>query len=142
MWVLLAALPGYIQAQSFRPDDVLGVWETANKKGQVKIYNEEKQEYRGNLVWILDSLDKNGIPVKDLLNPDPYKRTVPIKGLVFMERFGFEAPNKWVKGKIYGAESGNTYSAQMTLVDINTLELGGYIGMPLLGRSERWRRIR
>ena len=41
---------------------------------------------------------------------------------------------------VYDPDSGKTYKCKLKLIDHNTLEIRGYIGISLLGRSETWTR--
>jgi uncharacterized protein (DUF2147 family) len=61
-------------------------------------------------------------------------------GLEILRGFAYDGDNLWKGGKIYDPKSGNDYSAKMTLVDEHTMELRGYVLIPLLGRTETWTR--
>ena len=61
--------------------------------------------------------------------------------MIFMWNFTYDADDKeWVGGSIYDAESGNTYSAYMSLQDYNTMNLRGYLGLSIFGRTNVWKR--
>jgi uncharacterized protein (DUF2147 family) len=47
----------------------------------------------------------------------------------------------WRGGVIYDPASGNTYSCQARLDGADRLELRGYVGIPLLGRTTYWLRV-
>jgi uncharacterized protein (DUF2147 family) len=52
-------------------------------------------------------------------------------------------PEKWVSGKILDPDDGNVYSCELTLHDGgNTLEVRGYVGIPWIGRSQTWIRVK
>ena len=76
----------------------------------------------------------------DELNPDPALRSRLLLGLTIMDGFDYAGEGKWKNGRIYDPNSGKTYKCKLTLVDENTLELRGYIGISLLGRTETWAR--
>jgi uncharacterized protein (DUF2147 family) len=44
-------------------------------------------------------------------------------------------------GAIYDPVSGNTYACQLRLDGPHRLELRGYVGIPLLGRTTTWLRV-
>jgi uncharacterized protein (DUF2147 family) len=47
--------------------------------------------------------------------------------------------NQWVDGKIYDPEGGSTYSCKMWLSeDKQTLNVRGYIGISIIGRTEKF----
>jgi len=73
-------------------------------------------------------------------NPDEAKRKTPLKGLVNMRDFKYAGDGKWDDGKIYDPKNGSDYSCEMTLTDANTLEVRGYIGVSLFGRTDVWKR--
>jgi uncharacterized protein (DUF2147 family) len=57
-----------------------------------------------------------------------------------MDGFTFSGGTTWDKGRIYDPESGKTYKSKMTLAAPNRLEIRGYVGIPLFGRSTTWTR--
>ncbi len=77
----------------------------------------------------------------DLKNPDPTLRSRPICGLVIGTGFQATDPTHLTGGHLYDPESGHTYQGTIT-ADGDRLHLRGYIGIPLFGRSESWRRSR
>ena len=115
------------------PDAVLGVWKNGEGTGMVQIYF-------GRLVWLKVPNDPNGKPRTDVNNPEEKLRTRPLRGLENMRDFTYKGENKWEGGQIYDPKTGNDYSCEMTLVDANTLEVRGYIGVSLFGRTDVWKR--
>ena len=79
-------------------------------------------------------------PRYDELNPDPTLRGRPLKGLMIMSGFIYDSDGRWVDGRIYDPNSGNTYKGTIRQVDANTLKLRGYVGISLFGRTETWTR--
>lgn len=77
---------------------------------------------------------------KDDLNPDPALRDRPLLGLTIMQGFRSDGESRWNGGTIYDPNSGKTYKCKLQLVDANTLEVRGYIGVSWLGRTETWTR--
>lgn len=48
---------------------------------------------------------------------------------------------QWINGKILDPKTGKIYQCQMTLTETGgELKVRGYIGMPLLGRTQKWLR--
>ena len=78
----------------------------------------------------------------DSQNPDAKLRSRPRLGLVFMQGFKYDDDNKWDDGKIYDPESGKTYSCYMKMESANTMEVKGYIGFSLIGKSQSWTRVK
>lgn len=76
----------------------------------------------------------------DIHDPDPAKRSQPICHLQIGYDFHPDGPNAARDGRVYDAESGNTYHAEMHR-EGSKLRLRGYILFPLLGRTETWTRV-
>jgi uncharacterized protein (DUF2147 family) len=121
-------------------DAVLGVWLTGSGKGKIKIYKDKNQRYHGKIVWLKEPRYEDGTPKVDKNNPDEARRKDPLLGLQNLRNFSFEGGNKWVDGQIYDPENGNDYNCKMELVDENTLEVRGFIGISLFGRTDTWKR--
>jgi uncharacterized protein (DUF2147 family) len=125
-------------AQTLSP---LGTWTNAEKKATFEIYQCGKK-LCGKIVTLREPLDKDGKPKTDPENPDPKLRSRPRLGMVFMEGFEYDDDNKWDDGKIYNPEEGKTYSCYMKMVNANTMEVKGYIGFSLIGKSQTWTRVK
>ncbi|MEX0298517.1 MAG: DUF2147 domain-containing protein [Kordiimonas sp.] len=80
---------------------------------------------------------------KDTKNPDKALQKRNIIGLKFLSGFQYsEKSNRWTNGKVYDPKSGKTYDAKMELKNGGkTLEMRGYIGISILGRTERFERV-
>jgi uncharacterized protein (DUF2147 family) len=48
----------------------------------------------------------------------------------------------WSGGTIYDPDTGNTYRCKLTLRSPDVIDLRGYIGISLFGRTSRWIRAR
>lgn len=133
---LVATLTGW--AQKLTP---LGIWANEEKKGTFEIYQCGKK-LCAKIVSLTEPNDKNGKPRTDVENPEAKLRTRPMLGLVFMEGFEFTGSNKWENGTIYDPKNGKTYSSYMKMLNANTIEVRGFIGFSLIGRSQTWTRIK
>ncbi len=63
-------------------------------------------------------------------------------GLTILKNFEFKSKNVWSDGTIYDPKDGKTYSCKLTLVSNNKLEVRGYVGISLFGRTETWTKIK
>jgi uncharacterized protein (DUF2147 family) len=133
-------------AGAFESNDVLGRWNTENRDAVIEIY-ECSWKYCGRIVWVdepfysaEDNNGKEGQPRVDENNPDGRLRNRPIVGLQIMYDFSFDGEAAWKGGKIYDPERGKSYKGIMTLVSPNTLNVKGYVIIPLLGRTTTWTR--
>jgi len=139
LFISFFAVNAYSQA-----DRVVGIWLTEKKTSQVEIYKTPAGTYEGKLVWLDEPLDENGRPKTDKDNPDRSLRNRPLKGLILLKDFNYNArAHEWKDGTIYDPENGRTYSAYMWMDDNNTLNIKGFVlGMRFLGRSTTWTRER
>jgi uncharacterized protein (DUF2147 family) len=135
-----------VPAWAANPDDILGVWNTEDMKAKVEIF-KCAAEYCGKIISLKDpdypagsKEGTPGTPKVDHNNPDPALRSRPVLGLQFMNDFAHAGDNVWKGGKLYDPEKGKTYSGKMTLVSPSQLDLRGFIGISLLGRTSRWTR--
>ncbi len=119
------------------PDDVIGIWLTDDGKAKIEIY-EESGRYSGKIIWIRDSVDDAGRPRLDKENPKKALQGRPIVGIDLVKGFKFRR-GRWEGGEIYDPENGKTYSCKMTLIG-NKLEVRGYIGFSMFGRTVVWTR--
>ncbi|MBU3715157.1 MAG: DUF2147 domain-containing protein, partial [Ferruginibacter sp.] len=79
-------------------------------------------------------------PKLDKNHPDEKVRNRPIIGLTNTWGFVYKGDNVWDDGLIYDPKNGNTYDCTITLKNQNTLEVRGYIGISLIGRTDVWTR--
>ena len=70
----------------------------------------------------------------------PALKSRPILGLWVLEGFTAVGDSTWGKGTCYDPKSGNAYRGKIYLLAPDRLELRGYIGIPLFGRSSVWTR--
>ena len=121
-------------SQTVTKDAVLGEWLAESKDGKVLIY-KQGEKYFGKISWGKDG-DK-----KDVNNPDEKLRTQAIVGLVILK--GFEFTGKaWEDGTIYDPKSGKTYSSTIKMKKPNELDIRGYVGISLLGRTTVWSKVK
>jgi uncharacterized protein (DUF2147 family) len=133
-------LPGVALANSF-----VGVWSTEEDKSRVEIKAcaDDEAKLCGTIIWLKEPLDDKGKPKTDKNNPEEQRRGRPILGLPLLS--GFEKtddPKVWGDGKIYNPEDGEVYSCTMELLSDGVLEVLGYIGIPLFGKTQEWQRVK
>ena len=125
-------------AKEQNADDILGFWLSEGDDALIKI-ERNKDEFKGDIVW-LKSIHTGKVKERlDDKNPDKDKRSRNLIGLTLLKGFEFD-DGQWSGGTIYDAKSGKTYSAKMKLDDANTLNLRGFVGISLFGRTSKWTR--
>lgn len=127
-----------VTQQKAEGDAILGDWYNTEKSGKINIY-KCGNKYCGKIVWLKEP-NRDGKPKLDKNNPDSKLKSRPIIGLVILQDFEYEGDKEWEDGTIYDPENGKTYSCIMTLKDKNILQVRGYIGFSLLGRTVEWTR--
>jgi uncharacterized protein (DUF2147 family) len=63
-------------------------------------------------------------------------------GLVMLWNFTNTGDNLWENGFIYDPRDGKTYKCKMTLESSDILNVKGFIGVPLFGRTNAWTRVK
>ena len=119
----------------------LGVWKTIDdSSGEAKSYVtifEENGKLSGKVTQILDPAKQDNIC--DQCKGDLKDQKVQGMTILWgMEKQG----SKYDDGKIVDPESGKVYSANMKVLESGQkLEVRGYIGFSLIGRSQTWERV-
>lgn len=126
---MLVAIALFAQAN----DPILGKWENETGEGRIEIYKKGDKFY-GKLYWIKDATKK------DVKNPDEKLQSRNIQGLEILTNFSKKG-NEYVDGKIYDPKEGKTYKCIMKLKG-DTLEVRGYVGISLIGRTAVFYRIK
>ncbi|GAB3274281.1 DUF2147 domain-containing protein [Larkinella harenae] len=123
------------------PDAVVGTWLNGTKRGHIQIY-KKGDKYYGKIVWLKEPNDPaTGKPRTDAKNSQAPLRTRPLIGMDVMQSFTYDGGKVWEDGTIYNPEDGKEYSCKLTLKDPNTLDVRGYVGISLLGKTQTWTRI-
>ena len=127
-------------------DDIAGTWFNQDKDAKIEV-SKCGNNYCGKIVWLKEPTypagSKAGTPGAQKLddkNPDAAHRKEPLMGLEIIKGFQYAGGNLWKDGTIYDPDSGKTYSAKATLVSPNELDLRGFIGVSMFGRTEKWTR--
>jgi len=121
-----------------KPDRLEGLWYNDIKSAKIQITRNSDGKFYGKVVWLKEPL-KNGKPKVDELNQDPKLRSRPRLGLPVLNGFVKDGDEKYDDGTIYDPLNGKTYSCKITYKG-NTLDIRGYIGISLFGRTTVWSR--
>ncbi len=137
---LLLLLSFTLTAQ--QKDDLIGNWKNGEGTGVINIYKTTSGHYAGKIVWLKEPIDpETGKPKLDKRNPEEAKRMNPTLGLINMSGFTFNEDEKiWENGEIYDPKTGKEYSCKINLKDKNTIEVRGFVGISLFGRTDTWTR--
>src|ERR1700753_3237137 len=130
-------LTGIGMAQT-KPDKLEGLWYNDIKSAKIEITKSSDGKFYGKVVWLKEPL-KNGKPKVNELNEAPKLRTRPRLGLPVLAGFVKDGDEKYDDGTIYDPNNGKTYSCKITYKG-STLDIRGYIGISLFGRTTVWSR--
>ena len=115
-----------------------GIWFNEEKDAVMEIKNSEGT-ISGCVVWLKEPT-KEGKPRTDIHNSDSQLRTHPVLGLEILKKFTIKQNGSLGGGTIYDPKSGKTYQCIITFKDQNRLNIRGYIGHPMIGRTALWTR--
>lgn len=119
----------------------IGTWKTIDdksgkEKSYVKIYETKSGKLQGDVVKILTP-GKEDIKCTEC---DGDRKDKPINGMTII--WGLEKDgDEWSDGKILDPNSGRLYKCNIKLKGSNQLEVRGYLGISLLGRTQTWERV-
>lgn len=129
--LLFAGAGAFAQGEPARADAITGIWKTQSG-GYVQIY-DAGDSYAGRIVGSVD-----GVAEYDMNNPDPDKRGRRLLGVVVIHGLQYEGDMVWGGGSIYDPGNGETYQLKAYLRAPDKLEVRGFIGFSLFGRSQMW----
>lgn len=137
---LLALLLLLLPLSAFAQTTPVGTWTTIDDKTQkpksvVEIYQAKDGSLAGRVTDVLQS-DRGPNPVCDKCSGD--RKDKPVKGMVIL--WGIKQKGDvWEGGQILDPASGKVYSVKVTPVDDGKkLEVRGFMGFSLLGRTQTW----
>lgn len=133
-FILFFSLNAYSQS-------VIGTWktiddETGREKSIVEIYEENGKIY-GKIIELLDKEDRG----RKCSNCNGSDKDKPIIGMVVIRGLSKDG-DEYNGGKILDPKSGKIYKCYLKLESKDKLIVRGYIGISLLGRSQKWIRIK
>lgn len=126
-------------AQSTSP---VGTWKTiddktGNPKALVRI-TEDGGVLTGKIEKLFRGPEEDQNPM--CVKCEGARKDQPIIGMTILSGLKKDG-NEWTGGEILDPAAGKTYRSKATLKNGgNTLEVRGYIGTPLLGRTQTWMR--
>tara|TARA_R110002050_G_scaffold2603_3_gene14829 strand:+ start:3867 stop:4322 length:456 start_codon:yes stop_codon:yes gene_type:complete len=130
-----------LNAQSKDADKLVGVWQPSDGRSYVKI-DKIGNKFYGRVVWLKEPNEEDGSPRLDKNNPDESLRSTPLKGYRVMKDLVYNEDEKmWLDGTIYDPKNGTTYNCKIELMDDNKIEVRGFVGTAVFGRTDVWTRL-
>ncbi|MCC9041458.1 DUF2147 domain-containing protein [Myroides sp. M-43] len=133
--ILVLAVSISAQAQS-----IVGKWKTIDdntgkEKSIIEIY-EKGGKYYGKVIKLLNP-SKADPKCDNCTGSDKGK---PIEGLVIIKDLEKKG-NEYSGGRITDPESGKEYKCTVKLNGVDKLDVRGYIGISLMGRTQTWKKL-
>ena len=133
---LLVSMTFYAQSNG-----VIGKWKTIDDesgkaKSIVEIYERSGKIY-GKIIDILDAEKKKSLCTK--CSGD--EKNKPVMGLEIIKGLTKDG-KEYNSGKILDPTSGKLYKCFMVLDGNDKLDVRGYIGVALFGRTQTWKRVK
>ena len=135
--VLVALLFGGLQMNA---QSVFGKWKTIDDKtgkakSVVEIFESNGKVF-GKVVEIVDPVKRD----RKCEKCEGTDKNKPILGLVILKGLAKDG-TEYNGGKIVDPETGNLYKCFIKLQGKDKLEVRGYMGISLIGRSQTWIRL-
>jgi uncharacterized protein (DUF2147 family) len=121
----------------------IGKWRTIDdstkeEKSIVEI-SETSGRMSGKITKIFPKPGKDPNPKCDKCSGD--RKDKPILGMTILWDLSKDGDTKWSGGKVLDPENGKTYSCHIRLLEGGKkLNVRGFLGISLLGRSQTWER--
>ncbi len=145
--VVAAVLVGFVTpgVAATSTDSPIGYWKTIDDitgrpKSIVQISKTREGALMAKIVKVFPSRDSN-VQTGLCIACKGEMHNQPIVGMVIMS--GLKLGNKqWKNGEILDPENGKTYNCTAHLTENGKrLNVHGYVGLPLFGRSQTWERV-
>lgn len=131
---LLLPLVAHAQAS------IVGLWrtiddETGKPKSLVRI-SEANGEYQGKIEKLFRTPDQDQNPKCEKC--EDARKDQPIIGMTVITGMKKDKEGEYSGGQILDPNNGKIYKSKMTLREDGKLDMRGYVGMPMLGRTQTW----
>jgi uncharacterized protein (DUF2147 family) len=122
--------------QTSAADSILRIWQTEEKDGRIQML-KNRDTFYAQMLWGKQLLEADSVTYKkDIHNPDPALRTRELRNYTLISGLVYK-DGKWVTGKIYNFNDGNSYDVNIELKN-GLLYMRVYKGIPMFGKTLRW----
>lgn len=120
----------------------IGTWktiddETGTATSHVRIYETKDGRLEGEVIKILEPGKENATCIK--CSGD--KKDKPVKGMIILWDLTKDG-DEWSGGQVLDPKKGKQYKCYIKLRGTNILELRGFIGVSMFGRTQVWERVK
>jgi uncharacterized protein (DUF2147 family) len=133
-----------VAARATKPapgDEILGEWWTEGNQGRILMKRAPDGTFLGKTTCCVPAKPSKDHPAQDINNPNPKQRSRSNVGIILIWKLKYEGNGEYADGYVYNPRDGKTYRIDMEVVDRNTVEIRGYLGIPLFGQTQTWKRV-
>lgn len=123
-------------------DKISGIWHSIDSDVGLRfeIY-KANDTYSGKLLWASTMYEADGkTPKKDFRNPDKNLRNRSRQNIVNITNLVYK-DGEYIDGRLYNPDDGRTYRLKANLISTNELDFRGYVGISLLGKTMKLKRV-
>ena len=140
MKAILFLIPLFLSL-TINAQTIEGIWQNIDDEdGKPKSHIEVKEvngKLEGTVIKLLE-----GAELKVCTKCKGDRKDQPIEGMKIMWDLEIKNDEKAEGGRIIDPKKGKEYGCKIKLKEEDLLEVRGYIGSPMFGRTQRWYRIK
>lgn len=126
-----------VRIVAFAQDPIERLWYNQEKTAKIQVFKATDGKFYGKIVWLKEPNNEQGKPKTDVNNPKKERQNDPVLGMQLLKGFVKDGDKEYTDGTIYDPKNGKTYSCKINHKG-NTLDVRGYVGISLLGRTTVW----
>jgi uncharacterized protein (DUF2147 family) len=139
--LIVAAAAALASMSAMAAVSPVGLWKTIDDNtGKVRSIvriTQSNGEYKGTIEKLFRAPDQEQNPKCDKCTDA--RKDKPIIGMTILTGLRADGDDEFAGGQIVDPENGKVYSSKLTVdEDGKKLELRGFIGVSLIGRSQTW----
>ncbi|MEC3908116.1 DUF2147 domain-containing protein [Tamlana sp. 2201CG12-4] len=127
-----------VQAQD-KADTIIGIWEMNDQSAKMEVFRSG-DEYQAKLLWGKDITNPDGTSKTDNNNPDAKLKNRDLIGMTYITGLSYD-DEEWENGHVYNNANGKWYKCYVWIKK-DRLHLRGYLGLPMLGQTTKWNRVK
>ena len=141
--LMLATTLGLYSAVAWSQSSPAGLWRTIDDDGKTEKSHVRIAESGGTLSGRIEKIADPSKQSARCGDCEGARKDQPVLGMTIIEGVRrASGADHWDSGTILDPNNGKVYKVRMTLKDGGrALEVRGYVGMPLLGRTQTWQRV-
>ena len=142
--MIAAAALSFVSGLALAQTSPVGLWKTIDDDGKTEKSLVRITEAGGVLTGTIEKLLEPGKQDAKCDKCSDDRKNKPVVGLQVIRDVKQDADDKavWTGGHVLDPNDGKLYKARLKAVDGGKkLEMRGYIGMPMFGRTQTWLRV-